>query len=129
RNSVSGGGTTRARAPPLRVGFVGQCPDGTFSWGFAQPALTQFDPNLKSVNAGGTFANVRDNRGGIHTVSVDAAWAATGPIATTVNGPGSKSKKRSASATATIVFDGNPPAHGPATYPSPAPFTRVDSEK
>jgi len=124
-----GAGTTRDPDPPLRVGFVGQCPDGTFSWGFAQPALTHFDPNLKSVSAGGTFANVRDNRGGIHTVSVDAAWAATGPIVTTVNGPGSKSKKRSAIATATIVFDGNTLVDGAANFPFPAPFIRVDSEK
>ena len=27
-------GTTPDPDPPLRLGFVGQCPDGTFSWGF-----------------------------------------------------------------------------------------------
>ncbi len=122
-------GTTRDPNPPLRVGFVGQCPDGTFSWGLAQPALTQFDPNLKNVSASGTFANVRDNRGGLHTVSVDADWAATGPITTTVNGPGSKSKERPATATATIVFDGNTLVDGAANFPFPAPFIRVDTEK
>ena len=100
-------GTTPDPNPPLRVGFVGQCPDGTFSWGFVQAAPTQFDPDLKNVSVSGTFANVRDNRGGLHTVSVDAGWTGTGPIMTTVNGPGSKRKERSATATATIVFDGN----------------------
>ena len=29
-------GTTPDPNPPLRVGFVGQCPDGTFSWGFVR---------------------------------------------------------------------------------------------
>jgi hypothetical protein len=121
-------GTTRDPKPPLRVGFVGQCPDGTFSWGFVLPAATQFDPDLKSVSVSGTFLNVRDNRGGLHTVSVDASWTATGPITTTVNGPGSKRKQRSATATATIVFDRNTLVSGEANFPFPAPFIRVDSE-
>jgi hypothetical protein len=122
-------GTTPDPSPPLRVGFVGQCPDGTFSWGFVQPASTQFDPDLKSVSVSGTFANVRDNRGGVHTVSVDARWNGTGPITTTLNGPGSKRKERSATATATIVFDGNTIVDGAANFPFPAPFIRVDIEK
>src|SRR5919109_2645355 len=122
-------GTTRNPNPPLRLGFVGQCPDGTFSWGFVQPAPTQFDPDLKNVSVSGTFANVRDNRGGLHTVSVDARWTGTGPITTTVNGPGSKRKERSATATATIVFEGNTLVDGDANFPFPAPFIRVDIEK
>jgi len=122
-------GTTPDPNPPLTVGFVGQCPDGTFSWGFVQPAPTQFDTDLKNVSVSGTFANVRDNRGGLHTVSVDASWTGTGPIITTVNGPGSKSKERSATATATIVFDGNTLVDGAANFPFPAPFIRVDIEK
>ena len=68
-------GTTPDPNPPLRVGFVGLCPDGTFSWGLAQAAPTQFDPNLKNVSVSGTFTGVRDNRGGLHTVSVDARWS------------------------------------------------------
>jgi hypothetical protein len=108
---------------------VGQCPDGSFSWGFVRAAPTQFDPNLKNVSVNGTFANVRDNRGGLHTVSVDARWAGTGPIVTTVNGPGSKRKERSATATATIVFDGITLVDGAANFPFPAPFIRVDIEK
>jgi hypothetical protein len=122
-------GTPRDPNPPLRVGFVGQCPDGTFSWGFAQPAATQFDAALKNVSVIGAFANVRDNRGGLHAVSVDARWTGTGPTMTTVNGPGSKRKERSATATATIVFDGATLVDGAANFPFPAPFIRVDSEK
>jgi hypothetical protein len=122
-------GTTRDPNPPLRVGFVGQCPDGTFSWGFVRPAPTQFDADLKHVSVSGTFANVRDNRDALHTVSVDARWTATGPIMTTVNGPGSKRKQRAATATATIVFDGNTLVDGDANFPFPAPFIRVDIEK
>ena len=122
-------GTTRDPNPPLRLGFVGQCPDGTFSWGFVQPAPTQFDQDLKNVSLSGTFTNVRDNRGGVHTVSVEALWTGTGPIITTVNGPGSKGKERSATATATIVFDGTTLVDGAANFPFPAPFIRVDIEK
>ena len=122
-------GTTRDPNPPLRVAFVGQCPDGTFSWGFVQPAPTQFDPDLKNVTVSGTFTNVRDNRGGLHTVSVDARWTGTGPMMTTVNGPGSIRKERSATARARIVFDGNTLVDGAANFPFPAPFIRVDIEK
>jgi hypothetical protein len=122
-------GTTRDPNPPFRVGFVGLCPDGTFSWGFVQAAPTQFGIDLKKVSISGTFANVRDNRGGLHAVSVDASWAGTGPITTSVNGPGSKRKERPASATATSVFDGNTLVDGAANFPFPAPFIRVDTEK
>ena len=122
-------GTPRDPNPPLRVGFVGQCPDGTFSWGFVRAAPTQFAPNLKNVGVSGTFANVRDNRNVLHTVSVDARWTGTGPTMTTVNGPGSTQKERSATATATILFDGNTLVDGAANFLFPAPFIRVDIEK
>ena len=122
-------GTTPSPTPPLRVGFSGQCPDGTFSWGFTRAAATQFDPSLKSVSVRGTFANVPDNRGVLHTVSVDASWTGTGPTTTTVNGPGSKRKQRGATATAKIIFDGGTLVDGPANFPFPAPFIRVDTEK
>jgi hypothetical protein len=122
-------GTARDPNPPLRLGFVGQCPDGTFSWGFTQAAPTQFAANLKNVSVSGTFANVRDNRGALHTVSVAASWTGTGPVTTTVNGPGSKREQRSATATATIGFDGNTLVNGAANFPFPAPFIRVDTEK
>ena len=108
---------------------MGLCPDGTFSWGFVRAAPTQFDPDLKKVSVSGTFANVQDNRGGLHTVSVDASWNGTGAIMTTVNGPGSKRRERPATATATIVFDGNTLVNGPANFPFPAPFIRIDTEK
>ena len=29
-------GTTPDPNPPLRIGFTGQCPDGTFNWGFVR---------------------------------------------------------------------------------------------
>jgi hypothetical protein len=122
-------GTTPDPNPPLRVGFVGQCPDGTFSWGFTQPASTRFDADLKSVSLSGTFAGVRDNRGGLHMVSVDARWTGSGPITTTVNTPGSKRKQRAATATATILFDGDTLVDGAANFPFPAPFIRVDRER
>ena len=48
---------------------------------------------------------------------------------TTVNGPGSKRKQRSATATATIVFDNTTLVNGDANYPFPAPFIRVDTER
>ena len=122
-------GTPRDPNPPLRVGFIGQCPDGTYSWGFFLAAPTQFDPNLKGVIVSGTFINVRDNRGATHAVSVDALWEGTGPITTTVNTPGSKRKERSATATTTIVFDGNTLVDGDSNFPFPPPFIRVDTEK
>jgi hypothetical protein len=122
-------GTTPSPTPPLRVGFVGQCPDGTFSWGFTRPAATQFDPDLKSVRVSGTFANVVDNRGASHTESVNASWTGAGPVTTTINAPGSKRKQRAATATATILFDGSTLVDGPANFPFPAPFIRIDSEK
>jgi len=122
-------GTTPDPNPPLRIGFTGQCPDGTFNWGFVRAAPTQFSPNLENVRVSGTVANVRDNRGGLHTVSVDAQWTGSGGIMTTVNGPGSKRKERSATATATIVFDGDTLVDGDANFPFPAPFIRVDTEK
>ena len=92
-------------------------------------APTQFDPDLKNVSVSGTFADVRDNRGVLNTVSVDGSWTGTGPIITTVNGPGSKRRERSATATATIVFDGNMLVDGAANFPFPPPFIRVDTEK
>ena len=123
-------GTPPNPNPPLRVGFTGQCPDGTFSWGFTQPAPTHFAPNLmKNVTASGTFTGVMDNRGETHTVSVDALWNPHGPVRTTVNSPGSKSKERNAKAKATVVFDGNTLVDGVSNFPFPAPFIRVDIER
>ena len=97
--------------------------------GLPTAGADEFRPNLKKVSVSGAFANVRDNRGGLHTVSVDASWTGSGPIMTTVNGPGSKRKERSATATAAIVFDGNTLVDGAANFPFPAPFIRVDFEK
>jgi hypothetical protein len=122
-------GTARDPNPPLRVGFTGQCPDGTFSWGFNSPAPTQWDPNLKSVTIATTTGIARDNRGVTHTISVSASWTGTSALETTVNGPGSKSKKRTGTATTTILFDGATLVSGPANFPFPTPFIREDTEK
>jgi hypothetical protein len=81
------------------------------------------------IVSGTTFANVPDNRRVPHTVSVSASWTGTGPITTTVNGPGSKRQQRAATATATIVFDGSTLVDGAANFPFPAPFIRIDIEK
>lgn len=109
---------------------MGQCPGGgTFSWGVGKAVPTQFDADLESVSLSGTFTNVRDNRGVLHTVSFDVLWTATGPLVTTVNAPGSIQLQRAATATATIVFDGNTFIDGEANYPFPAPFIRIDIEQ
>jgi hypothetical protein len=128
-DNVIEAGTPRDPNPPLRIGFVGQCPDGTFSWGFVQAAPTQFAANLNNVSVSGAFTNVRDNRGVLHTVSVDASWTGQGNVTSTVNGPGSKRKERSATASATILFDGNTLVDGTANFPFPGPLIRVDIEK
>jgi hypothetical protein len=121
-------GTARDPNPPLRVGFSGQCPDGTFSWGFTRAAATQLDSDLKSVSVTGTFGGVPDNRGVLHTVSVTALWTVTGPVTTTVNTPGSKRRQRAATTTARIVFDGTTLVDGASNFPFPAPFIRIDTE-
>ena len=122
-------GTMPDPNPPLRVGFTGQCPDGTYSWGFTQAAHTRFASDLNRVRVGGTFTGVQDNRGGTHTVSVHALWTGTGPATTTVNAPGSWRRERPASATARVVFDGNTFVDGAANFPFPAPFIRIDRER
>ena len=122
-------GTTPDPNPPLRVGFAGQCPDGTYSWGFTQPAPTQFAPEPQE---GQRQRHVHRRAGqpgrdahGVRRRPLDR----DGPIRTTVNGPGSKRKERAATATATIVFDGNTLVDGAANFPFPAPFIRVDTER
>ena len=122
-------GTAPDPNPPLRVGFTGQCPDGTFSWGVTRPAPTTWRGPLKKVKASATFAGVLDNRGGSHTVSVTARWLGRGRIMTTVNGPGSRSRERAANATAKIIFDGSTLIDGASNFPFPAPFIRVDTER
>jgi hypothetical protein len=122
-------GTEPDPNPPLRLGFTGQCPDGTFSWGLLRATPTTFLNPLRKVKTGGTFTGVLDNRGGSHTVSVSARWVGHGPIETIVNAPGSRTRVRAATATATVVFDGTTLVDGTANFPFPAPFIRVDTEK
>ena len=122
-------GTEPDPNPPLRLGFTGQCPDGTFSWGLLRATPTTFLNPLRKVKTGGTFTGVLDNRGGSHTVSVSARWVGHGPIETIVNAPGSRTRVRAATATATVVFDGTTLVDGPSNFPFPEPFIRIDSEK
>ena len=55
-------GATPDPNPPLRVGFVGQCPDGTFSWGFVRAAPTQFEPDLKNVSVTAPLTSLSPRR-------------------------------------------------------------------
>jgi hypothetical protein len=116
--------------PTARVQFLAVCPDGTsFSWAApTAPATIVSTENLKSVVAAGSGI-ARDNLGGTHEVSFDVTWTGTGPLETTVNGPGSKRQERTATATGQVTFDGEVLVDGEADHPTrPAPFIRVDTE-
>ena len=117
--------------PTARLQFQAVCPGGiSFSWGVpTAPAMIASTANLKSVTAAGS-AVARDNLGGTHQVSFDVAWTGSGPLETTVNGPGSKRNERAATATGQVIFDGVALVDGAANHPTrPAPFIRVDTEK
>ena len=117
--------------PTARVQFLAVCPDGaSFSWAApTAPATITSTENLKSVTAAGS-AIARDNLGGTHEVSFEVAWTGTGPLETTVNGPGSKRQQRAATATGRVTFDGELLVNGETNHPTrPAPFIRVDTEK
>jgi hypothetical protein len=117
--------------PTARVQFLAVCPDGTsFSWAApTAPATITSTDNLKSVTAAGSGI-ARDNLGGTHQVSFDVAWTGVGPLETTVNGPGSTRKQRTATATGRVMFDGVVLVDGQAEHPTrPEPFIRVDIEK
>jgi hypothetical protein len=117
--------------PTARVQFLAVCPDGTsFSWAApTAPATITSSDNLKSVTAAGSGI-ARDNLGGTHQVSFDVAWTGVGPLETTVNGPGSTRKQRTATATGQVTFDGVVLVDGQAEHPTrPEPFIRVDIEK
>jgi hypothetical protein len=117
--------------PTARVQFLAVCPDGTsFSWAApTAPATITSSDNLKSVTAAGSGI-ARDNLGGTHQVFFDVAWTGVGPLETTVNGPGSTRKQRTATATGQVAFDGVVLVDGQAEHPTrPEPFIRVDIEK
>ena len=122
---------TEDQDPTARLQFQAVCPGGiSFTWGApTAPATITSTSNLKSVTASGS-AVARDNLGDTHQVSFDVAWTGSGPIETTVNGPGSKRKERTATAVGQVIFDGIALVDGPANHPTrPAPFIRVDTEK
>jgi hypothetical protein len=117
--------------PTARVQFQAVCPDGSsFVWGAPTvPATITSARNLRRVTATGTGI-ARDNLGGVHDVAFAVTWTGTDPLETTVNGPGSKRKQRTATATGRVSFDGVVLADGQADHPTrPEPFIRVDIEK
>ena len=121
---------TEDQDPTARVQYLAVCPDGrSYSWIGFLPATIESAPNLKSVEASGS-GTVRDNLGVVHQVSFDVTWTAVGPLESTVNGPGSSSKKRTASAVGLLTFDGVILAEGAANHPTrPAPSIRTDIER
>jgi hypothetical protein len=121
---------TEDQNPTARVQYLAVCPDGTsYGWAGFLPATITSAPNLKSVHAAGS-GTVRDNVGVLHQVTFDVTWTGVGPLTSTVNGPGSTSKERQATATGRVTFDGDVLVDGPATHPTrPAPFIRTDIEK
>jgi hypothetical protein len=116
--------------PTVRVQYLAVCPDGTsYSWIGLLPATISSEPNLKRVHASGS-GTVRDILGVTHQVTFDVTWTAVGPLVSTVNGPGSTSKERQATATGRVTFDGQVLVDGAANHPTrPAPFIRTDVER
>lgn len=121
---------TEDAEPTVRVQFLAVCPDGTsFSWIAFAPATITSAKNLKSVTAVGSGI-ARDNLGELHEVSFDVTWTAVAPLRTSINGPGSTTKQREATATGYVTFDDEVLVNGGANHPTrPAPFIRVDIEK
>ena len=81
-------GTTPDPNPPLRVGFTGQCPDGTFSLGLHPAGADAFRPEPQADGHCQRHVHRRAGQPGRDApVSVDARWRGAGPIETTVNAP------------------------------------------
>jgi hypothetical protein len=117
--------------PTARLQFLAVCPDGiSFSWGAPTvPATITSRKRLKGITATGSGV-ARDILGVTHQVTFSAEWKGVGPVETTVNGPGSTTKRRAARATAQVTFDGIVIVDGRANHPTrPDPFIRVDIEE
>ncbi len=117
--------------PTARLQFLAVCPGGfSFSWGAPATAATiTSKKKLKKVVAVGSGV-ARDNLGGTHQVSFSVTWRAAGPLERTVNGPGSVTKQRVATATGQVIFDDVVLVDGSSDHPTrPAPFIRVDIER
>jgi hypothetical protein len=117
--------------PTVRLQFLAVCPDGiSFSWGApTAPATITSRKRLKRITATGSGV-ARDILGATHQVTFSAVWKGVGPVETTVNAPGSTTKRRAARATAHVTFDGIVIVDGRANHPTrPAPFIRVDIEE
>jgi hypothetical protein len=117
--------------PSVRVQFLAGCPDGlSFSWAApVAPATITSRKHLRRITAVGSGV-ARDILGVTHQVTFDAVYRGFGPVETTVHAPGSKTKRRAATATAQVTFDGALIVNGAANHPTrPAPFIRVDIER
>lgn len=125
--------------PTARIQYQAVCPDGTsFSWiAPAADATITSTPNLKSVTVTGSGI-ARDNLGGTHVVTFDVTWTGVGPLETSVRTTSnegfrintSTTKRREATATGEVTFDGVVLVDGPANHPTrPAPFIRTDEER
>jgi hypothetical protein len=125
--------------PTTRVQFLAICPDGrSFSWASpVAPSTITSTENLKSVTTTGSGI-ARDNLGGTHQVTFDAAWTGVGELETSVRTTSnqgfrintSTTKIREATATGRVTFDGNVLVDGQSNHPTrPAPFIRTDEER
>jgi hypothetical protein len=116
--------------PTARVQYQAICPDGTsYSWATIAPATITSTSNLKRVTVTGA-GSATDILGVSRDVTFDVTWTATGPVQSSVNGPGSTRKQREATATGQVTFGGDVLVSGEANHPTrPAPFIRVDIEK
>ena len=124
--------------PTARVQYQAVCPDGTsFSWAGIVPATISSTKNLKSVTATGT-GTARDIFGVSHQVSFDVAWTGVGKLETSVRTTSNRGfsvntsteKVREATATGTVMFNGDVLVDGAANHPTrPAPFIRTLEER
>jgi hypothetical protein len=120
--------------PTARVQFQAVCPDGSsFSWVGTGPVTIESDRNLKHVAVTGTI-RVRDIQGVFHQVSVDVTWTGDGPLESSVDPTqaflvgASHEKRRAATATGTITYDGEVLASGDANHRI-TPFIRTEEER
>jgi hypothetical protein len=119
--------------PTARVQFQAICSGSSFSWVGTGPVDITSTTNLKSVSVTGTIT-VRDIFGAFHQVSLDVDWTGSGPLETSVNptqaflvGTATR-KQRAATATGTVVYDGEVLVAGDANHRI-TPFIRTDEDR
>jgi hypothetical protein len=124
--------------PTARVQYQAVCPDGSsYGWSGIIPATITSTDGLGSVTAEGA-GTVRDIFGVTHQVSFDVTWTSHGGLETSVETTSnsgfrintSTRKRRAATATGVVTFDGEVLVDGAANHPTrPAPFIRTDEER